>query len=252
MKFKIILFLYLVGNLAGAQKQKLDDYKIQAINTIIKLARQRNVDGISKIITFPLNREYPIPSIKNEKEFKTRFNQIFDETLLNTIAHSKISQWSEVGWRGIMLDNGTMWIDTEGNIIAVNYQTDFEKKFKAKLIAQQKKQLHPSLQIFSKPIYTFQTKKHRIRIDELKNGDFRYTSWKVNASESTKPELVLLKGKRDFLGSGGNHVFTFSNGIYTYKVYRNSIGADDDPDVLLEVVKGNKTILSEGGTLLTP
>lgn len=250
MKLKIVIFLYLIGNLVYAQNQKLDDNKTESILKVIRLFQQKDIDSISKIVYFPLNREYPIPNIENEHDFKTRFNQLFDETLINKISSSKISEWSEVGWRGIMLSNGIIWIDTDGKITAVNYQSDFEKKLEKNLIIQQKKSLHISLKNFTKPIYQIKTKNYLIRIDKLKNGNYRYASWKSNNLESTKPELVLLNGTREFLGSGGNEVITFSEGIYKYKIYRNIIGEDSSTDITLEVEKQGKIILTQDGTLI--
>lgn len=64
-----------------------------------------------------------------------------------------------MGWRGIMLDNGTIWIDSdEGKIIAVNYQSDFEKKLRKELINKEKENVHVSLKTFESPTYKIKTK----------------------------------------------------------------------------------------------
>jgi hypothetical protein len=92
------------------------------------LFKLNDVGEISTIIDFPLNREHSIPSVKDEKYFKLRYSEIFDKTIINKIANSKIENWSEVDWREIMLNNGIVWIDIEeGNIVSVNYQSDFER-----------------------------------------------------------------------------------------------------------------------------
>ena len=109
--------------------EKLSDDKVESINNAIELFKSNNVDKISNIISFPLDRQYPIPSIKNKNEFNKRFSEVFDKILIDKIANSKIEQWSEVGWRGIMLDDGVVWMtNSDGIITAVNYQSDFEKK----------------------------------------------------------------------------------------------------------------------------
>ena len=101
-----------------------------------------NVDQIPNFISFPLDRQYPIPSIKNKNEFNKRFSEVFDKILIDKIANSKIEQWSEVGWRGIMLDDGVVWMaNSDGIITAVNYQSDFEKKLRSDLIAKEKENL---------------------------------------------------------------------------------------------------------------
>ena len=251
MKFRLFVLLLLVSKLSYAQSDKLDDQEVANINNIIALFKQENIDGISDIIAFPLRREYPIPNIKNKKEFKQRFGEVFDKTLLARIADSKTDQWSEVGWRGIMLDRGVVWIDSyTGKIKAVNYESDFEKKLRKKLIAKDKENLHISLKTFESPVYKIKTKNYLIRIDNLSDTGYRYASWKKESKESSKPDIILNNGALEFQGSGGNHVVTFINKNYTYKVYRNIMGEENMPDITLEIEKDGQVILKENGKLI--
>lgn len=251
MKFRLLLLIVLVSQIYFSQSEKLDESKIANIKNIIALFKQKNIEDISQNVNFPLRREYPIQEIKNKEQFKVRFNEVFDKILINKIANSKLSQWSEVGWRGIMLDNGDIWIDSdEGKIIAVNHQSDFEKKRRTDLINKEKENIHSSLKSFESPTYKIKTKNYLIRIDELKNNKYRYASWKINKKESSKPDLILNNGELEFQGSGGNHVITFTNGNYIYKVYRNIIGEENTPDITLEVEENEKIILHQNGTLI--
>lgn len=251
MKFKLLVVILLVSKIGYAQDEELDDFKVANINNIIKLFKQKNIDKISSIIRFPLDREYPIPSIKNKKEFRQRFYEVFDKTLFDKIANSKIEQWTEAGWRGIMLDNGVVWIDSDdGKITDIHYQSDFEKKLRKDLISKEKESLHISLKTFESPTYKIKTKNYLIRIDELSDYKFRYASWKINEKESSKPDIILNNGELRFTGSGGDHIITFLNGNYTYKVYRNIIGEENTPDITLEVEKNGQIILTEDGTLI--
>lgn len=250
MKFRIFVLILFVSKFSFAQNVNIDKYKLANINIVINLFKQKNIDSISSIINFPLNREYPIPSIKNVKEFKQRFNEVFDKTLIDKLAKSKTKQWEEVGYHGIMLDNGIVWIDSyDGKIISVNYQSNFEKQLKKELIEKEKKELHSTLKVFQCPIYKIKTKNYIIRIDKISEYEFRYASWKISENESSKPDLILKNGVLNFLGSGGNSVLTFSNGNYTYKIYRNIIGEDNSPDITLEVEKDKQIILTQNGTL---
>lgn len=47
----------------------------------------------------------------------------------------------------------------------------------------------------------------------------------------------LGKWKIEFSGSGGNHVITFKNNIYEYKVFHNKIAASGIADITLVVEK---------------
>lgn len=251
MKFRLLVLILLTSIVDYGQTKELDDYKLANVKNIITLFKQKNIDSISSVINFPLQREYPIPSIKNEKEFKQRFNEVFDKILVDKIAKSKTNQWEEVGYRGIMLDNGMVWIDgSEGKLIAVNYQSNFEKQLKKDLIKKEKKVLYTTLKVFQSPIYKIKTKNYLIRIDKIADYEYRYASWKIGKKESSKPDLILNNGVLEFLGSGGNSVITFSKANYTYKVYRNSIGEDNSPDITLEVEKDKQIILTQDGTLI--
>ncbi|WP_313375146.1 hypothetical protein [Chishuiella sp.] len=149
-----------------------------------------------------------------------------------------------------MLDNGIIWIDTDGKIIAINYQSDSEKNLLEDLIKNEKQELYISIRNFAKPVYKIQTKSYLIRIDELKNGSYRYVSWKRGSLESSKPDLILENGELDFEGSGGNSVIVFTNKNYTYKIFSNIIGTEETADVSLLVEKNNNEILSQDGILL--
>ena len=189
-------------------------------------------------------------SVENAEELKERFDSIFDEDLIRIITSSDIDQWSEMGWRGIMLDDGILWMDYDGKITAVNYQSKYEKKLAKKLTSKVKGDLSSDLRHnFKGEVYKFKTKNYFIRIDELKNGMYRYACWKKENPESTKPDLVLENGKIEFSGSGGNHVITFKNNIYEYKVFHNKIAASGIADITLVVEKNGKEILSEDGKL---
>lgn len=251
MKFRLLLLIVLVSQICFSQIKKIDTIKFANINYVIDLFKKKNIEDISHNVNFPLRREYPIPEIKNREQFKQRFNEVFDEVLINEIADSRLKQWSEVGWRGIMLNNGTVWMDSdEGKIIAVNYQSDFEKKLRKELIDKEKENVHSSLKTFESPTYKIETKNYLIRIDELESKKYRYASWKISKKESSKPDLILTNGELEFQGSGGNHVITFTNGNYIYKVYRNILGEEDTPDITLEVEENEKIILHQNGTLI--
>jgi hypothetical protein len=230
---------------------ELKDYEIGSIKAVIALFKEKDIDRISNKISYPLYRQYPIPPIKDKEELKKRFSEVFDQILIDKIANSKISQWSEVGWRGIMLDNGDLWMaNSDGVITTVNYQSDFEKKLRTNLISRDKDNLHVSLKTFQSPVYKIETNKYLIRIDELPNNKYRYASWKVDEKETSKPDIILNNGQWEHLGSGGNHVITFENGIYTYKVYRNIMGEDNSPDITLEIEKNEEIVLTTDGTLI--
>lgn len=230
---------------------ELESPQADDIKSVIALFKTGDPDKIAGKIHFPLNREYPIPAIKDKEEFKQRFSEVFDKVLIDKIANSKVEQWSEVGWRGIMFENGILWMaNSDGVITAVNYQSDVEKKLRQDLITKDKQNLHASLKTFESPVYKIKTKKYLIRIDKLTDSRYRYASWKITEKESSKPDIILDNGELEADGNGGNHVITFSKDNYTYKIHRILMGAEGSPEVTLEVEKDGKLILAEDGELI--
>jgi hypothetical protein len=234
----------------GSMQDKLAEDKVASIRKVIDLFKLNDIEKISNIIRFPLCRQYPIPSIKDKKEFTKRFNEVFDKILIEKIANSKIEQWTEIGWRGIMLDDGVLWMaNSDGIITAVNYQSDLEKKLWDDLIAEEKENLFISLKNFEKPIFKIKTRTSLIRIDQLTNNYYRYASWKIGEEQSSKPDIIIDNGELKYEGSGGNHVITFVKGNYTYRIYRNILADENSPDITLEVEKNGEVILTEDGSI---
>ncbi|MEH6394152.1 hypothetical protein [Pseudoalteromonas sp.] len=218
----------------------------QNISAIIAAFEDDDKAAIAALIRYPLKRSYPVPAINNEAELAERFEQVFDPQLIAQIANSNIdTDWDKVGWRGIMLNSGIVWVDTDGKIIGINYQTAKEQLLTKRLKAADKQALHPSVNTFAEPILDWQTAKFRIRIDDLGDGNFRYVSWGIDKKLSDKPDIVLVNGDIKFDGSGGNHSYTFKNGRYSYVLQVTVIGCDTSPPGWLEVYKDKKLLLSD-------
>ncbi len=202
--------------------------------------------AIASLVYYPLKRRYPIPDIKDEAELINRFDEVFDDELTAVIASSNIdTDWDSVGWRGIMLNNGVMWVDTDGKIIAVNTQNAKEQALAKSLIEQGKQSLHASINTFEKPVLDWKTANYHIRVDHLGDHNFRYAVWGIDKKPSDKPDMVLLNGDITFEGSGGNHNYTFKNGRYSYVLQVTIIGCDTSPPGWIEVYKGDELLLAE-------
>ena len=105
---------------------------------------------------------------------------------------------------------------------------------------------------FKKHKVYMQTKKFKVWIDQMQDGSYRYASWDKSKTISEKPDLILKGGTVDYQGSGGNHMYVFSNADYTYKCYMNVLGKTDD-DAFLTVIQGDKVLLdSHEATFISP
>lgn len=223
----------------------------QEILLLIQLFKKNDVDRIVDRIAYPLHRDYPIPAIENKEQMRTRFYEVFDEKLITEIASSNVDDWSTVGWRGIMLDQGIVWLsDDAKSITGINYQSSDEKVIYDKLIETQKAYVHESISRFKRPVLSLITSNYMVRIDEMSDETYRYSSWKLGVKQTEKPDLILTNGVLDFSGSSGNHVYTFTQGKFRYRVYRNLLGEGNYSPVRLEVEKEDKVIINQTGSLL--
>jgi len=249
MKIRIIYLIIFCSQLTFSQDLKPEYQKF--IKSFIANVKSNNKEGVAAFISFPLGRDYPIPNVKNKADFIKKYDQIFDVTLKNEIIKSNPAKdWSEVGWRGIMLNQGTLWIDTDGKIISINYQSQAEKNLSNKLISAEKAKLHPSIAKFKAPEYILETSKFRIRIDDLGNNNYRYASWSLKQKMSEKPDLVITNGKWIPDGSGGNSYFDFKNGDYLYRCYIIVLGTNDSPPATLTIYQNNKKILEQNAIIV--
>lgn len=246
MRSTVLLFILAVTAMAvQGQAIDLNDGQIQEVKKIIAVFSTKDKAKIADFIQYPLRREYPLKDVKDRSDFIKRFDEIFDKGFVNHIGNSKLTNWSEVGWRGVMLDRGSVWLGDGGKIKAVNYQSPKEKVLLANAIFLNKSQLPENLRNFEKPKYLIETKNYQIRIDQTGEGSYRYASWKVNAEEEN-PELVVNKGgPAGFQGSGAYGELTFKNGAYNYIVLTDPY----DMKASLIVEKDGKRILKEEGVI---
>ncbi|RZF92745.1 hypothetical protein EXT42_09390 [Pseudoalteromonas sp. CO302Y] len=240
-KYSVYLFLLLMA-FSGLAATK----HINIVKPVVAAFKSGDKAAIAKRVHYPLQRKAPLQAIENEQMLIENFEQIFDKEFIEQIASSNIRyDWEMMGWRGIMFDSGKLWLDFDGSIWAVPYESEAEKTRREALIDEQKQALHKSLREFTKPILTWQTKQHLIRIDELADNQYRYAAWEIDQSMQDEPSLVITGGTLSFDGSGGNHFYTFTNNGYRYVCHVTVLGTEHSPPGLLEVFKNNVQILSE-------
>ncbi len=218
----------------------------ESVLPVIAAFKAHDKTAIAALIRYPLKRRYPIPDIKDEAELINRFDEVFNDELVAVIAGSNINtDWEKVGWRGIMLNNGVMWVDTDGRIIAINTQNAKEEALAKSLIEQGKQSLHASINTFEKPVLDWKTANYHIRVDDLGDGNYRYAVWNIDKRAKDKPDMVLFNGDVTVSGTGGNHYYTFKNGRYSYILHVTIIGCDTSPPGWLEVYKDDERLLFE-------
>ncbi|WP_421158894.1 hypothetical protein [Aeromonas dhakensis] len=216
------------------------------VQRVIDAAKARDQPALARQIKYPFKQEYPIPVINNSSEMVARFDEVFDEAILKRIASSRAGQdWQAMGWRGIMLGSGEVWLDFDGKVTGINHQTAQAAKRKAELVAKQKNDLYPGLREYKRPELMWLTEKFTIRIDELGDGRYRYASWAKGKALSDKPDLVLKNGTVRVEGTGGNHTFQFTSGPYRYECAVTVLGEQGMPPGELVVYQNEVAIMHQ-------
>jgi hypothetical protein len=243
--FLSVLSMFILGSYELlAQDMSKENQKI--VTDFIADVKNPNKDNLCNSISFPFQRQYPIPDINNRQDFLKRYKEVFDDSLTKMILTSDPAKdWAAVGWRGIMLLNGVVWIDYNGRLIGVNYQSKFEKEEYERLVRMDKSRLYESVNKFETPMYVLETSRYRIRIDDMGNDHHRYVSWPLKSKMSDKPDQIIENGQIEFEGTGGNRTYTFKNAGYIYQCSIIVMGEENSPPAELTILKGNKIILTE-------
>ena len=224
------LLLIIICNIAFSQDSTVDimdkeQYRL-LINTIIEAVKNGNKDKVADLIHYPLYREYPLPPIYDKQDMIAKFDQVFDKELTESIGNSSFeTDWDIVGWRGIMLDNGLVWVSYSGKIAKIGWISAQEEEVRNRIILDMKNNIHESLRYFEEPILVAETENHIIRIDLLHDYNYRFALWAPGKEQSEIPNITLENGSRVPDGSIGNHWYKFIYGNHQYILY---VSIDDD------------------------
>ncbi len=253
--FGAILLLVLVYLVPFNTAQALEAQQTSVINKVIQAFKQNNRVAISNMVSYPLFRQAPLAPINNRVEFLNRYDEVFDQRLLNTITRSNLhTDWDSIGWRGVILDNGIVALDPDGNITEINYHSPREQALVNKLnpnvannVAKGRRALHRSVTNYKQAIVELTTERFHIRVDDIGQGKLRYASWPINKNTSDAPDLILING-RVLQNDGRNQRFVFDNGTYSYQLNFNASVAAVRPTGSLEVFKGGQSWIREVAT----
>ncbi len=252
MKIRKVFLIALIfcSSFAVAQESKVEYQKF--VKKFIDNIKSDNKEALGDWIVYPLKRDYPLPDVANKTDFVKRYAEIFDATLRNEIIKSTPAKgWNDMGLRGIMLNHGSIWLDIDGRLTAVNYQSKAETDLRNKLIASQKKSLDASIAFFQTPICILETAEFKIRIDNLGNNNYRYASWSIKKEMTQKPDLVINGGELVVEGIGGNHQYEFKKDGFIYECAIIVLGEKNSPPARLRIYKGTKVTLSQDATIVS-
>lgn len=103
--------------------------------------------------------------------------------------------------------------------------------------------LHPRLHTYKRIVYLCTSNSHHIRIDDMGQGIYRYTSWPRNTLFAAAPSLIIFGKETNITDKEGlvNHVLSFNNDGYEYRIHlhpgRWGLYAEE-----MEIIKNGKII----------
>lgn len=191
------------------------DYDV--VHKLQRSVKNDNRRQVAKMFNYPFARLYPLPPVADESEFIARYDEILDDILRKQIVESADKDWSAVGWRGVMLHYGIIWIDYDGKVYGINHSSLAERERRDKIIAADRAGLYKGLQNYDEPELMVENDKFLIRIDKLKgNNGMRYAAWPRGGSMLQKPDIVINHGWVEIQGTAHLIYYLFQNKDYVY------------------------------------
>ena len=219
MKINLLWLLCLLFPLFAISQS---DKQEAVISKFIMELKNGDKEAIAQRVKYPNHfMSFPIPPLQNKEDFIRHYDKFFDDSLLTIIINSDPStDWAEVGWRGIMLHQGIVWIDENGSLMAINYSTKEQQEYREKALTADKFTLHKRLRNFEYPVKNWETASYRIRIDDIDGkGNYRLTAWNRPKSCLLKPDVIVENGIFELDGNGGNRYYLFVEGNIKYTCY---------------------------------
>lgn len=234
-----ILFLFLLLALilcasSYAQSDPLKDPGLcDNIRKTVNYITNKNVNALSRRIQYPIDRDYPLLSIKGPKDLIARFDELFDSIFISklTLSFSDSTIFERNGNYGLVQGEygfiGDLWFNYDGMLITVNYMSERAEVERKRLEDSIRLQTHISIRDWRSNQLVASSNKYLIRIDYV--GDsLRYASWNKGKTQSDKPDLVIMGGKWEAQGSMGGWTWTFINKGWKYIVDQNNYADSDD------------------------
>ena len=228
-----IKFKYFKSSLNESQATKVARRFIDTVKT-------NDPKLIANYVVFPFRRPNPLPNIKDEADFIKKYDMLFDAKVKDLILKSNPEDWKEMGYEGIMLGAGDVWLNNEGKLIAINIESAKEEAYIEKWYNDDRKKIYKDLREYKENVYTFKTENQIGRIDDMGDG-YRLALWSKNSDMKTKPDVIVLNGSYEIQGSAGNIIYTFKNGGKEYNFFETHLSYDSPP-YELEIYENGKLV----------
>lgn len=202
----------------------IDDYRNKIRNAII----EDDAAAFAFMVRYPIYREYPLRDIADSSQMVRYYQILVDDSLKRVFEKSSLDDWGGVGWRGTTLYDGSyLWCD-EGDIYIIPYQSEKELEMLDSLRKADMSTLPDNLAKGWQPESCLIDSLGTIyRIDKQNHpsGDeivFRLLVYQKGHDRYKRNPSTICYGTREYQGSAGTPVYTFSNpdgSTWTYCFY---------------------------------
>lgn len=185
------------------------------IQNLVKSVAMSDSDSFASMVLYPLQREYPLHNIDNEKQMLEYYSVIMDDTLKSVITDNPGANWHEFGWRGWSVGDGSYIWYSDG-IYAIPYMSAQEVSKRAALVKAEMQSLAPALRFGWEPVGCYKSIESDsiFRIDkQIKSDDattYRLAVYTASSQMRAMPSLLML-GYRTVEGSAMIETFVFSD-----------------------------------------
>lgn len=114
------------------------------LRTLITAVADSDSVAFAGMVSYPLERPYPLHSITDAGQMKRYYSTLADDSLRREITAQPLSRWQQYGWRGWSVDGSyCIWVDD--SIYSIPYVSKAEKTMRDKLITKEMASLAPSM-----------------------------------------------------------------------------------------------------------
>lgn len=192
------------------------------VKSVVRAVAEDDSTGFASLVSYPLHRPYPLRDISDAAEMSRYYHTLVDDSLRRVITGSRPEEWSEYGWRGWSVDNGSyLWLDSL--IYDIPYLSRRETAELAKARALDLESLPADLRADWIPVAALRADNGTLlRIDSRQSADaapaMRLLVYNKGTDPRGKPSRII-PGSAEPDGSMGNPVYVFNdtdNSIWTY------------------------------------
>lgn len=202
------------------------------VKKLVRAVADNDSDGFAALVSYPLQRPYPLRDIRDADEMKKYYRELVDDSLRKVITTSGPEKWSEYGWRGWTLDDGRyIWVDDD--VYDVQYISQKELKAIDSLSRREVETMAPSLRQGWLPILCMRddTRGTVYRIDKRtqknprKGGHYYRLAVYTPGSDLHDIPAQLLEGLMESEGTAGIVTYRFHD-----KTGAETVISPDAPD----------------------